>query len=122
MPAVELLVEREQKLLRWNDKVPVQPMDRLALRVACEGFAHVTVAAPAGSGWARVYDDACPAGTEPLPFSLVVDQEPGDEHLAVVLSAVPLDEPSLAHAIAAALRGQDAWTVKLDLVKVAPAR
>jgi hypothetical protein len=120
-PAVELLVERGHSVSRWNEHLPIHPLDRLALRVACEDFAHVTVTAPDGPRWARVYDDACTGGATPLPFSLVVDQQPGDEHLVVVLSRAALDDEALARAIAGEARGRDAWTLKLDLAKVDPA-
>jgi hypothetical protein len=116
-PAVELLVQRDQKLERWDERFPIHPHDRLALRVACEDFSRVTVATPEGHRWSRLYDKPCSVGEGPLPFSLVVDEEPGDEYLAVVLSREPLDDALLARAIDKAAREHDAWVVKLDLVK-----
>jgi hypothetical protein len=77
----------------------------------------VTVAAPGPAGWARLSDSACPAASEPLPFTLVVDAEPGDEKLAVVLSSQPVDGEALRRAIDRRERSADLWTVPFVLPK-----
>ena len=120
-PAVELLVQREQGIARWDERSPVHPGDRIALRVACEGLARVTVAAPQGETWGRLSETACPASGDPLPFTLVVDDEPGDEQLAVVLSQARLDEAALTAAIRRVDRAGDVWVVQLVLPKTGTA-
>ena len=120
-PAVELLVQRDQGIARWDERSPVHPGDRLALRVACEGLARVTVAAPVGERWGRLSETACPASGDPLPFTLVVDDQPGDEQLAVVLSQATLDDVALTQAIRRVDRAGDVWVVKLLLRKTGTA-
>ena len=79
----------------------------------------MTVAAPATdpAAWTRLSDAPCPAEGATLPFTLMVDAEPGDEQLAVVLSAGPLDDGALREAIAETVRSREVWTVKLFLPK-----
>jgi hypothetical protein len=120
-PSVELLVRRGAETSIWDGRSPVRAGDTLALRVACEGLGHVAVAAPrdGAQGWARVVDAACAADpSAPLPFTLVVDDRPGQEHFAVVLSRVPLDEARIRSAAEATTRTGDMWTVRFDLPKL----
>src|SRR5580704_14012677 len=106
-PAVQLLVHRDRDTRLWDGRSPLQPGDALALRVACEGLKRVAVASPGPGGWARLSTAACPVHDEPLPFTLQVDSEPGDEKLAVVLSQEDLDDEGLRRAIAESRRAAD---------------
>jgi hypothetical protein len=92
--------------------------DALALLVACEGFSHVAVTGvtPKGVG-PRLFDGVCPADPAPLPFTLVPDEEPGPERIAVVLSARPLDAASLEAMVGAETRSRDVWVVRLTFAK-----
>lgn len=131
-PAVELLLHRQGETRIWDGHAPLRPGDALALRVACESLDHLIVAAPAteapspskrlaGFGtrkvWQRLSDGTCPSQGEPLPFTLVVDDEPGDERLAVVLSQEEMDDVALQRAIASDARTADVWVVKFILPK-----
>jgi hypothetical protein len=112
-PAVQVLVSAEGRTRIWDGRMPVRPGDVLALRVACEGLSHVVVSSPA----ARVYAGTCPAEPGVLPFTLIPDDEPGDEQVNVVLSRRPLDPRALAGAIATEMRSEDVWVVRLTLAK-----
>lgn len=116
-PAVQLLVSRGGTASIWDGHAPVHPGDALAIRVACEGLSRVAVAGWAASGWARLKDGGCPASPAPLPFTLVVDGEPGNERFAVVLSKQALDDGALASAARETARTADLWTVRFDLPK-----
>ncbi len=116
-PAVQVLVHRDLDTRVWDGRSPVRPGDALALRVACEGLRHVAVAAPGPGGWVRLSDAACPTESAPLPFTLVVDGEPGEEHLALVLSQDPLDDQALRAAIDDTRRTGEVWAVQFVLPK-----
>jgi hypothetical protein len=116
-PAVQLLVHREHDTHIWDGRAPVHPGDALALRVACEGLRWVTVASPGPSGWARLSESACPGRDEPLPFTLHVNDAPGDEKLAVVLSPRAIDDATMQAAIAEPQRVPDVWVVSMMLPK-----
>jgi hypothetical protein len=116
-PAVEILVHRDRDTRIWDGRSPVRPGDAIALRVACEGLRHVTVAAPGPAGWMSLSSVDCPTQSAPLPFTLVVDGDPGDERLAVVLSQDALDDQALREAIQATRRAEDVWTVQFVLPK-----
>lgn len=117
VPGVQVLVHREGGTHVWDGRSPVRPGDLLALRVACEGLEHVAVASPGPTEWARLSNAACPRQGEPLPFTLVVDAEPGDERLAVVLSREQMDDRGLRRAIAEAQRTEDVWVADFILPK-----
>jgi hypothetical protein len=120
MPSVELLIHRDGDTFVWNGSAPIHPGDALALRVACEGLSHVSVATAGarGDSWAKVKDVDCPSGpSATLPFTLLVDEEPVNERFAVVVSRRPLDETALGAAAAASARTVDVWTVNFDLAK-----
>ncbi|HXN33813.1 MAG TPA: hypothetical protein VN894_18215 [Polyangiaceae bacterium] len=117
VPGVQVLVHREGGTHVWDGRSPVRPGDSLALRVACEGLEHVAVASPGPTAWARLSNAACPRQGEPLPFTLVVDAEPGDERLAVVLSREQMDDRGLRRAIAEARRTEDVWVADFILPK-----
>ena len=95
-PAVQALIHRDQTSV-WDGRSPIRAGDAIALRVACEGFPGVTVATPSAdrAGWTRLFEGACPANQEPLKFTLVADEEPGEERVAVVLRRDPLDDRQL---------------------------
>ncbi len=116
-PAVQVLVHRSADTWIWDGHSPVRPGDSLALRVACEGLDHVAVASPGAQGWGRIAEVDCPVGGAPLPFTLVVDEAPGDEHLAVVLSRGALDDDTLRGAIGESLHAQDVWVAGFVLPK-----
>ena len=118
-PAVQLLVHREHETRIWDGHTPVRPGDALALRVACEGMKRVAVAAPASgtAGWVRLSSTACEDGDAPLPFTLNVDDAPGDEKLAVVLSRDELDEDTLQKAISEGRRVANVWVVSFVMPK-----
>jgi hypothetical protein len=116
-PAVQILVHRDRDTRIWDGRSPVHPGDALAIRVACEGLRHVAVAAPGPEGWTRLSSAECPAQSTTLPFTLLVDGEPGDETLAVVLSQDAMDDHALREAIQETRRTQEAWTVQFVLPK-----
>jgi hypothetical protein len=120
-PSVQLIVHRAGSTTIWDGRAPVRPGDALAFRVACEGLSHVAIAAPGGTGadWTRLKDADCPADATPLPFTLVIDEEPADERFAVVLSREPLGDPALASAAKGTERSAGVWTLRFDLAKVA---
>jgi hypothetical protein len=119
-PAVEILIHRDQATGVWDGRSPVRPGDSLALRVACEGLHVVAVASPGPAGWRRLSETPCPTSGAALPFTLVVDDQPGDEQLAVVLSQDRLDDALLSTAIGGTERDAEVWVVKLVLPKTVP--
>lgn len=118
-PAVELLVRRDGDTAIWNGHAAVYPGDALAVRVACEGLSHVVVVAQTeGRGWTRLADADCPPDpSSSLPFTLLVDEQPGDEHFVVVLSRAVLDDAAIRNAATGATRTADLWTVRFDVPK-----
>ncbi|HEV3193443.1 MAG TPA: hypothetical protein VGY54_23205 [Polyangiaceae bacterium] len=117
-PAAQVLVRRAGQTSVWDGRAPVRAGDSLALRVDCEGMAQVGVLVRTRDGaWSRVFDGRCPHG-EALPFTLVVDAEPGDERVAAVLSRIPLDEEQARRAVQARTRAADVWTVLMVFAKV----
>ena len=116
-PAVQLLVHRDRETRIWDGRSALHPGDALALKVACEGLKHVVVASPGGAGWARLSSAACPGHDDPLPFTLRVDGEAGEERLAVVLSQEEIDDGTLQKAIAETRRAADVWVVTFVMAK-----
>jgi hypothetical protein len=116
-PAAQILLHREKTTTVWDGQTPVRPGDALALRVACEGMKHVAVAAPSGGGWGALSRAPCTEGDAPLPFTLRVDDAPGDESLAIVLSKGELADEALGAAIAENRRAADVWVVRYVLPK-----
>jgi hypothetical protein len=116
-PAVQLLVHRGAATWVWDGRSAVHPGDALAVRPACEGMDHVTVASPDASGWRRIAEVTCPLGSGPLPFTLVVDARPGSESFAVVMSRHTLDDDSLRSAIARRRHADDTWVETFVLPK-----
>jgi hypothetical protein len=118
-PAVQLLVHRAGGTRIWDGRSPIRPGDALALRVACEGFSSVAIATPGPKTWTRLSDTACPSQDGPLPFTLLVDSEPGNERVAVVLSQKRLDDKALGRAITQTERTSVTWVVDFVLPKEA---
>jgi len=116
-PAVQLLLHRDRDTRVWDGHSPLRPGDALALRVACEGLKRVVVATPGASGWVRLSSTGCPTSGDPLPFTLQVDEEPGDEKLAVVLSQDDLDDDTLQRAIAETRQTADTWVLSYVMPK-----
>lgn len=119
-PAVQAVVRNAQGARIWDGRAPLRAGDAIALRASCAGFARVSVAVPGDRGWNRVYESAClaDASTEaPLPFTLVVDDAPGTERVAVLFSAAPLDDASMTRALADTERSRAAWVVPLVFPK-----
>lgn len=116
-PAVQLLVHRASDTHVWDGRAPVQPGDALALRVACDGFTKLAIAAPGSNTWKRLSQVTCPSRDGALPFTLIVDGQPGAERFAVVLSQAPLDDAGLARAIADKQQTSTTWVVEFVLPK-----
>lgn len=122
-PAVQLLVRRGDQTRAWDGTSRVRPGDALGLRVACDDFRRVAVAAFSHerAGWQRISDEACPreagAAAAALPFTLVVDDTPGRERFAVVFSPEPLDEHVLGLAIERRRLDAGAWVARFELDK-----
>jgi hypothetical protein len=118
-PAVQALIHRDRTSV-WDGHSPITPGDAIALRVACAGFSDVTVATTAShdrAGWVKLFEGACPASEEPLKFTLVVDEEPGEERVAVVFRRDPMDDRQLQMAIQSEARTANVWTVELTFPK-----
>ncbi len=116
-PAVQLLVRTGDTTRVWDGRSPVRPGDAIAIRVACERLEHVTVVVDAPSGLARLSDGPCPRGASPLPFTLVVDAQPGRERFAVVLAKRPLDDARLRDRVRENARDRDVWVTTFDVPK-----
>jgi hypothetical protein len=67
--------------------------------------------------WVRLFDGTCPADPSPLPFTLIPDEQPVQERIAVVLSTRPLDENSLSTVVGTETRSSDVWVVRLTFAK-----
>jgi hypothetical protein len=119
-PSVQLLVRRGTETRTWDGASPVRAGDALGLRVVCEDFARVAVAAETDrERWSRLSEDACPAAGAALPFTLIVDEQPGTEHLAVAFSKSTLEARTLEQAIAARRLDAEVWVTRFELVKEA---
>jgi hypothetical protein len=116
-PAVQVLVHRGTTTRVWDGLSPIRPGDALALRVACGEASHVAVLTPGDSDWRLLSEVGCPKRGDPLPFTLVVDGQPGDERLAVVLSRDTLEANGLRKAIAETQRTGDVWVTQFVLPK-----
>jgi len=119
-PGAQAIVRSEGRSQIWDGKRPLRPGDAIALRVSCEGFAHVAVVtpSPSGGGWSRLFDGACPRGNEPLPFTLVADDKPGDERLALVFSTASVEDGALRSAATRGDRTPEIWVVRFSFRKV----
>ena len=108
-PAVQVLVRRDGATRLWDTNARIREHDALALRVACESMTHVVVLVSDRGDWKPTFESACEADV--LPFTLVVDDEPGDERVAVVLSRAPLDPASARRAAEQQTKNADVWAL-----------
>lgn len=104
-PELWLYVKRRENVALWNGAEPVIPGDLLRLKIQPDRFKHITVfglkRTPAGE-ISRLYDGAITSGeATALPFSLVVDAEPGNETLLVVLGSAAVGPDQLDKVLAA---------------------
>jgi len=117
-PAVQLLVRRGEETRPWDGSSPLRAGDALGLRVVCEEFARVAVASgDAHERWSQLSEGACPPAGAALPFTLLVDDAPSAEHLAVVFSKSTLAGPALGQAIEARRLDAQVWVTRFELVK-----
>jgi hypothetical protein len=119
-PAVQLLVHREGTTRVWDGRSALRPGDAIAIRVACEQLAHVTVATDAPGGLTRLSDGPCPKSPSALPFTLVVDDQPGRERFSVVLATRRLEDEPLRDRVRENARDRDVWVTAFDLPKELP--
>lgn len=118
VPAAQALVRRDGKIRLWDGAARLKPGDALAVGLACEQFTRAAVYARGATGPSKLWEGECPRGPNPtLPFTLVVDDEPGRERFSVVLSREPLDDARSARAIQASTRGADIWTIDFTFEK-----
>jgi hypothetical protein len=103
----------------WDGHSPIQTGDAIALNVVCAGFSQITVASveTKTARLTRLFDGACPAQDQPLPFTLVADAEPGAEHVAVVLRRAALDDRALELAVRSSQRSSDVWAFSFTFAK-----
>jgi hypothetical protein len=120
-PAVQVLLHRAGRTQPWDGASQVRPGDALALRVACESFVHVSVVtAPSlrQPALARLSDAECPANPAlALPFTLLIDGEPGRERFSVVFSQARLNDAQLEAALRSGLRSTEVWVTHFELEK-----
>jgi hypothetical protein len=119
-PAVQLLVRRGDVTRPWDGASPVRPGDVLGLRLACEELEHVAVVARSAEPqrrWSPMYQGGCPPVGAALPFTLVVDDQPGVERFAVVFSAAPLEPAALDDAVERRRTDGSAWVTRFELGK-----
>ncbi len=77
----------------------------------------MTVTTEDKAGLVRLWDGPCPKPPSPLPFTLVVDAQPGGERFMVVLGRTRLDDQALREAVRANVRSVDVWVTAIDLPK-----
>lgn len=114
-PAVQVLVRRDGATRLWDTEFKIRGRDVLALRVACEAMTRVTVLVSDRGDWKQTFEGACP--NDVLPFTLVVDDDPGDDRIAVVLSRAPLDQASARRAADPQTQNADIWALTFVLTK-----
>jgi hypothetical protein len=117
VPAVQALIRDQNGSRVWDGKAPIRAGDAIAVRAGCDRFTHVAVVVASAGSQQRVFDAACPSGTDPLPFTLVADDKPGVERIGVVFSHVRLDDASLRAALRSAARDAAIWVDQLVLHK-----
>jgi hypothetical protein len=118
-PSIQVLVRGKDGTRVWDGRSPVHPGDAIALHVACEQLTQFTVATDSAEAH-RFSEGTCPQAPTTLPFTLVVDDQPGHEHFVVVLSRAPLDDRALQHAVRARTRDEGMWVTAFDFPKEAP--
>lgn len=118
-PAVQALVRSNGTTRVWDGRSPVHAGDPIALHVACEHLEHVAVAAETPSGLVRLSDVPCPNPAATLPFTLVVDDQPGRERFAVVLTKKRVDDATLRGFVRTNARDRDVWVTPFEFPKEA---
>jgi hypothetical protein len=98
-PGVTVFVKRGDELFPWEPGRRLQPQDRLRLRLAPAGYAHVSVASLRRDRAPLILFRG-PTGGRPalLPPSFRVDDQPGEERLSVVLGHAPVADAEHARA------------------------
>ena len=114
-PAAQILVRRDGVTSQLDRAGKIRAGDVLALRIACEAMTRVTVLARERDSWKRVSDGECQDGV--LPFTLIVDEQPGDEQLAVVFGIAALDDTAATSAADHQTQDRDVWALRLVLAK-----
>ena len=90
-PSVAIFVKRGERTTLWDGTRPLRSGDRLRIRIAPEGHAHVFVAAREASGGLRTLFAGPVEGEEFLvPGTWEVDGQGGSEHIFVGLASEPL--------------------------------
>jgi hypothetical protein len=117
-PAVEVWVEGDAGLRRWSEADVLRAGERLGFRVACEDFREVAVASMADAPTVLVHA-RCESVPFSLPKSLLVDDAPNDETLAVVFSDARLDDAALRAALVGSGAGRP-FVVQLRMRRVPP--
>ncbi len=115
-PATQAVIRSGGRTRIWDGKSPIRVGDAIALRAGCEGFTHITVVAV--GPWSRLFDGACPSGGDLLPFTLIADDTPGEERIAVVFSAARPDDDALRTAARRHDRTSKAWVVDFVFPKL----
>jgi len=118
-PAVQILVRRDGTTRIWDGRSPVHPGDAIALHVVCEGLGWAAVAAETAAGMARLSDGPCPSVASTLPFTLVVDGEPGRERFSVVLTKSRVTDARLGELVQQKTRDREVWVSSFELPKEA---
>lgn len=126
LPGVQALIRSAGQANVWDGKSPLRSGDAIALRTDCDHFSHVAVAVPAAQGgkpkhWKLVFAGSCKEH-EPLPFTLVTDDSPGEEQIEIVFSRAALPDAALQQAIAGRKRSDTTWVITLLLPKAGVAR
>jgi hypothetical protein len=116
-PAVQVLVRSSAQTRVWDGRSPVHAGDAVAVHVACEQLEHVTVVTEEKGGMVRLWEGPCPKPPAPLPFTLVVDDQPGRERFDVVLGRTRMDEQALRAAVRGNVRSSDVWVTAIELPK-----
>jgi hypothetical protein len=130
-PSAQLLVHRGSETSIWDGQSRVRAGDALALRTSCGDLATVAVAAEdlARGTWTRLSDATCPKATDPgkgpaggdvLPFTLIVDGQSEDEHIAVVMSDARLSDDELDRAAHDSERSPHVWVVRFAIPEERP--
>jgi hypothetical protein len=124
-PSVQLFVHHGGETAIWDGRSRVHAGDAIALRAACGDLANVSVAAEdrapeAHRAWARLSDGPCLPSNEILPFTLVVDGQSEDEHVAVVMSEARLSDAELNRAANDTERSSTVWVVRFVIPEERP--
>jgi len=114
-PAIQVLVRRDGATHLWDPEFKIRDRDVLALRVACEAMTRVTVLVADRGDWKQTFEGACQ--DDVLPFTLVVDDDPGDDRIAIVLGRAPLDQASARLAADSQTKNADVWALTFVLTK-----